>query len=184
MVTGACDKSRRSPRLFISALPGSSRLALRAKRPSMVPVRSVGEYPATAEVMGLLFNAIFLDALDGDAERLERINRLLEDRPEGTAGPDGLRPVELLMLRPSRDLGALSRGYETRLPNKVRWVVNSMGGKRRGSSDFISYLLFHPVYTDKLVELGYNDACALWEKIENFLRDGMKRQGTARDGEG
>ncbi len=159
-------------------------IGMRAKRPSMVPVRSVGEYPATAEVMGLLFNAIFLDALDGDAERLERINRLLEDRPEGTAGPDGLRPVELLVLRPSRDLGALSRGYETRLPNKVRWVVNSMGGKRRGSSDFISYLLFHPVYTDKLVELGYNDACAQWEKIDNFLRDGMKRQGTARDGEG
>jgi len=59
-----------------------------------------------------------------------------------------------------------------------------MGGKREGSSDFVSYLLFDPVFTDQLVELGYNDACAQWEKIENFLGDGARRQGTARGGEG
>ena len=150
-------------------------IGMRAKRPSSVPVRSVGEYPAMAEVLGLLFNAVFLDSLDGDAERLERINQLLKDRPEGTAGSHGLKPVELLMLRPSRDLGALARGYEDRLPGTVRWAVNSMGGKRQGSSDFVSYLLFDPVFTDKLVELGYNDVCGQWDKIENFLGDGARR---------
>ncbi len=159
-------------------------ISMRAERPSSVPVRSVDEYPAMAEVMGLLFNAVFLDALDADAERLERINLLLKDPPEGIAGPHGLRPVELLMLRPSRDLGALSRGYQDRIPTRVRWVVNSMGGKREGSLDFVSYLLFDPVFTDKLVELGYNDACEQWKKIENFLGDGARRQGTTRGGEG
>jgi len=52
-----------------------------------------------------------------------------------------------------------------------------MGGKRQGSSDFVSYLLFDPVFTDKLVELGYNDVYGQWEKIENFLGDGARRQG-------
>ena len=159
-------------------------ISVRAESPSRLAVRSVGEYPAMAEVMGLLFNTIFLDALEADAERLERINLLLKDRPEGIAGPDGLKPVELLMLRPSRDLGALARGYEDRLPAKVRWVVNSMGGKREGSSDLISYLLFDPAFTDMLVELGYNDAHGQWDKIEDFLGDGALRRGTASDGEG
>ncbi len=43
--------------------------------------------------------------------------------------------------------------------------------------------LFDPVFTDQLVELGYDDACAQWEKIENFLGDGARRQGTVSGGE-
>src|SRR5204862_233690 len=35
------------------------------------------QYPPVAEVIGLLLHAIFLDALDADAERLDRINRTL-----------------------------------------------------------------------------------------------------------
>ncbi len=134
-----------------------------------VPVLAVGEYPSTAEVIGLLFNAVFLDSLDADAERLERINRVLEACRPGGNSPAALRPIKLLMLRPSRDLGVLSRGHGQNLPRTVRWVVNSIGGRRVGSSDFMSYLLFEPTYTNMLVELGYEDAIADWERIEEFL---------------
>ncbi|NIU53193.1 MAG: patatin, partial [Gemmatimonadetes bacterium] len=56
----------------------------------------------------MLFNTIFLDTLEGDAERLQRINRVLEALPPGTPNPDGLRPIKLLVIRPSRDLGTLA----------------------------------------------------------------------------
>jgi NTE family protein len=134
-----------------------------------VPVHPVGEYPASAEVMGLLFNAVFLDSLDADAERLERINHVLERCAPGTLGPGKLRPIELLMLRPSRDLGVLSRGHGENLPKMLRWVVNSIGARRPGSSDFVSYLLFEPTYTNLLVELGYEDTVADWDRVERFL---------------
>ena len=133
-----------------------------------VPMLAVGEYPSTAEVMGLLFNAVFLDSLDADAERLERINRVLEACRPGDSST-ALRPIKLLMVRPSRDLGVLSRGHGQNLPYTVRWVVNSIGGRRVGSSDFMSYLLFEPTYTNMLVELGYEDAIADWERIDEFL---------------
>lgn len=144
-------------------------ISMRSKPPSSEPVVLVGEYPAMAEVMALLFNAVFLDSLDGDAERLVRINQLLENAPPGGAAPGGIRPVELFMVHPSRDLGELSRGLAPRLPGAVRAVVDSMGGQREGSKDFLSYLLFDPAYTDRLVDLGYSDTCAQWGQLEAFL---------------
>ncbi len=132
------------------------------------PVLRRPEYPAVAEVVGLLLQAIFLDAIEADAERLERINRTLERVPAGLA-PEGLRPISLLVLRPSRDLGALAAGCGAKLPPAVRWVVRGMGGERAAAVDFLSYLLFDPAYTTALIELGYVDAVAAWPRIDRFL---------------
>jgi len=134
------------------------------------PVPTLGDYPTLAEVIGLLLHAIFLDALEADAERIERINRTLARVPAGAA-PEGLRPVSLLMLRPSRDLGALAAGSGAKLPPAVRWVVRRMGGHRTTAVDFLSYLLFDPAYTTALIDLGYADGLTQWPRIERFLSD-------------
>ncbi len=136
--------------------------------PSPPPAPAPREYPALAEVIGLLLHAIFLDALEADAERLERVNRLVTALPEAQR-PDGLRPVRLLMLRPSRNLGALAGGCGVQLPPLVRWLVRGMGGQRATAVDFLSYLLFDPAYTNALIELGYDDVRAQWPLIERFL---------------
>src|ERR1051326_7729234 len=68
----------------------------RALSPARAP--AAREYPALAEVIGLLLHAIFLDALEADAERLEHVNRLVTALPEAQR-PDGLRPVGLSHLR-------------------------------------------------------------------------------------
>ncbi len=133
------------------------------------PVVEVNHYPSAAQVMGLLFHSIFLDSLDADAERLERINTILEAVPPGTKLLEPLRPIKLLVLRPSLDLGALARPHVRRLPPVIRSLVESIGGQREGASDFISYLLFDPAYTVPLMELGYDDANDQWERIEEFL---------------
>src|SRR3989454_163746 len=67
------------------------------------------EYPSLAEVVGLLLHAIFLDALEADVERIDRINRTLGRVPHGTA-PDGLRVVRLLVLRPRGTSARSPRG--------------------------------------------------------------------------
>lgn len=126
------------------------------------------DYPTLAEVIGLLLHAIFLDALEADAERIERINQTLARVPAGAA-PEGLRPVSLLMLRPSRNLGTLAASSGARLPAAVRWAVRGMGGQRATAVDFLSYLLFDPAYTTALIELGYADGRAQWPRIEQFL---------------
>ena len=132
------------------------------------PASAPRDYPTLAEVIGLLLHAIFLDALEADAERIDRINQTLARVPAGAA-PDGLRPIRLLMLRPSRGLGALAATCGAELPAAVRWAVRGMGGQGATAVDFLSYLLFDPAYTTALIELGYADGRAQWPRIEQFL---------------
>jgi NTE family protein len=149
-------------------------ISMRTKRAT----RSVppdAEYPSTAQVMALLFNAIFLDSLDGDAERLERLNGILSLIPPDREVPEKLRRVNLLMFRPSRDLGTLAEGLRPNLPPAFDRVVQAMGGgPGEGAQDFLSYLLFDPEYTGLLMELGYEDTLAAWERIERFMSDEVK----------
>jgi NTE family protein len=129
----------------------------------------IGDYPTAAQVAGLLLHSIFLDALDADVERLDRINRLLDALPPGTPVPEGLRPVRLVRIRPSRDLGALARGYLPRLPFLMDLVVKGIGGRDARGADFLSYLLFEPEYTGLLMELGHQDALNEWPKLERLV---------------
>lgn len=133
------------------------------------PARLGTEYPSVAEVLGFLLQTVFLDAPEADAERLERINQLLETLPPGAPVPSDLKPIRLLLLRPSRDVGTLALEQHVRLPPLVRWLVRGMGGQRAGAADFLSYLLFDPAYTTALIELGYADAQNEWARIERFL---------------
>src|SRR2546428_14179933 len=49
------------------------------RRPTSTP--RAGDYPSAAEVLGLLFEAIFLDPLEADAERLGRVRLLRSALP-------------------------------------------------------------------------------------------------------
>jgi NTE family protein len=126
--------------------------------------------------MGLLFRAIFVDALESDAERLERVNRLLEALPDGRPAPEGLAPVELLALRPSRNLSELATGLDALLPPGLRRIVRGLGGGRAAAAEFLAYLLFHPAYTGPAAELGYDDVRDRWPRIERFFERMSRRR--------
>ncbi len=147
-------------------------ISMRSPRQPWAPSVPIGDYPAAAEVMSLLFSSIFLDHLDADSERLRLVNRLLAELPSDHPPPQGVRTVDLLLLRPSRDLGLLARGLETKLPRVVRLLIQGIGGRREGASDLLSYLLFEPPYTEALMEVGHSDAVAQWAEIEQFLANG------------
>ena len=125
--------------------------------------------PTALQLMGVLLHSIFLDTLDADAERLERINTILKDLPGDVEPPAGLGVVDLLMLRPSRDLGSMAENVTLDFPPLVTWLLRSMGGQRRGNADFMSYLAFDPGYTSALMDLGYEDSRAQQARILRFL---------------
>ena len=127
----------------------------------------VAGYPPPAQVMGVLMNAIFLDLLDADALRLGQINELLDRLPPGTR--DGLRHIDMLVLRPSRDLGKLANEYEVDLPRTFRFLVRGLGSRETRSNDMLSLLMFQPEYIARLIELGEADARARAVTIDAFL---------------
>lgn len=121
-------------------------------------------YPPPAQIVGTLLNAVFLDSLDQDALRLERINRLLAGNPQGK-----LNPIELLILRPSVDLGRLAAEYEAKLPKAFRFVTRGLGTRRTSSPDFLSLLMFQEDYLRRLIEIGEADAHAQLPAIMELM---------------
>ena len=126
-------------------------------------------YPPPARVAGMLLNAVFLDQLDGDALRLERINRLLREIPSDKR--KGLRPLKLLVLRPSQDLGVLANAFEPRLPRTFRWLTRGLGTRQAKSNDFLSLVMFQRDYLQRLIALGAEDAEAHRDEIAAFLSE-------------
>ncbi len=135
----------------------------------------VDGHPPPAQVLGMLMNAIFLDAMEADAERLERINRSLDALPAGRAHPDGLRQLQLAVLRPSKNLGQLAAGLDRHLPAGLRYIVRGLGSSKIKSQDLLSYLLFERPYIERLLELGRADVLAQWDKIAPLLDPGPGR---------
>jgi NTE family protein len=125
-------------------------------------------YPPPVQVMGILLNSIFLDLLDHDAVRLDRLNRLIAGMPPEKRGD--LSTVRLLTLRPSADLGRMASKFEAELPRVFRFLTRGLGTKETRSPDFLSLVLFHPDYLRALIELGEKDAEARSGEIEAFLQ--------------
>lgn len=124
-------------------------------------------YPPPAQVVGVLLNAVFLDLLDNDALRLERLNQLLETLP--VEHRHGLEPVELLILRPSQDLGKLAGDFEAQLPRAFRFLTRGLGTRETKSPDVLSLILFQPDYVRRLMEIGERDAEERSQEIADFL---------------
>jgi NTE family protein len=126
-------------------------------------------YPPIAQMLGVLFNAVFLDLVEADAFVLERINEMIERVPP--EGRTALRRIELLQLRPSRDLGKLASEFEAEMPGAFRYFTRGLGTKQTRSNDVLSMVMFQPNYLSRLIELGEADAEARAAEIEAFVAD-------------
>ena len=138
------------------------------KEQESVPTYS---YPSLAQIAGHALNSIFLDGLEMDIERLERINRTLRLMPAESRDPDlfQLREVDVLVMRPSQDLGALAAQHARELPIAVRALLSIIGGMRRGGGTLVSYLLFERGYCRALIDLGYRDTMERREEVAQFF---------------
>jgi len=124
-------------------------------------------YPPAAQILNQLVNAIFLDVIDEDVLRMERMNEMLRKiRPEDRGG---LKPIDLLVLRPSMDLGKLAGQYEKNLPRQLKLLVRALGARETDSPDFVSLLLFEPEYTRRLLDAGEADVELRLDEIRAFL---------------
>jgi NTE family protein len=124
-------------------------------------------YPPPAQVAGVLFNAIFLDVLDTDALHMHQINELIAQLPEGRY--NGLRHIDLLVLRPSEDLGRIANDHEAELPRAFRFLTRGLGTRETRSNDMLSLVMFQPDYVRRLLEMGEADAKARLPEIRAFL---------------
>ncbi len=128
--------------------------------------------PSLAQVMGVLFNVMFLDHLATDVEHLERLNQLLETGQISQSGLERcekMRPLTVLQVTPSVDLTEVAWHHQRDMPVLIQYFVNSLGRDAASCSDVMSYLLFTPKYTRELIDLGYHDADERIDEVEDYL---------------
>ncbi|HEY6003404.1 MAG TPA: patatin-like phospholipase family protein [Anaeromyxobacter sp.] len=135
-----------------------------------------------SEIAGVLLNAVFLDSLDSDLERLDRVNRTLALIPRERLrnGELDVRPIPALVLRPSQDLGAMAEDQYRRFPSTLRYLLKGIGATGAAGEDLLSYLAFEPVYVNRLMDLGYADTLARKDEIAEFLQPESRQKQRAR----
>ena len=67
------------------------------------------------------------------------------------------------------DLAILAKSLAHRMPRTVRFLLEALGTPDAQSADLASYLLFDSAFTRELIEIGYRDAGARIDEIEDFL---------------
>jgi len=147
--------------------------------------RSNGDAPPPmpmSEIAGVLLNAVVLDTLDSDVERLNRINRTLALVPRSKleSGDADVRPLPALVLRPSQDLGKLAADEYHRFPAMLRYLLGGIGATGHAGEDLLSYLAFEPIYVRRVMELGYADTIARRDELADFLQLPQRQPARAR----
>jgi NTE family protein len=128
-------------------------------------------YPSLAQIAGHALNSIFLDSLEVDIERLQRINRTIRlISPEDRSRHDvQLREIDVLVISPSEEIDRIAARYTRELPRPIRFLLRGLGATRTGGATLTSYLLFEPAYCGALIALGYKDTMARREEILRFI---------------
>ena len=143
-------------------------ISTRYRGGQVVPDETViNEYAPMAQIIGILLDSIFLDLLDYDAANMNRINDLYNDISEKQR--EAFKKVELLILRPSVDLGKLASEFEIRLPQPFRYLTRGTGTRDTKSPDSLSLLMFQKDYLNRLIEIGENDSENNAAEISAFL---------------
>lgn len=159
--------------------PISSALHLGANRVLIVGVgqggpeaprsKHLADYPSLAHIAGHALNSIFLDSMEVDLERLQRINRTVSVMPEEARDAINLRHVDVLVIAPSQPIDHMAERFVTRLPWPIRFLLRAVGVMRHSGANLVSYLLFDRSYCRALIELGYQDAIQRKEELLAFL---------------
>ena len=131
----------------------------------------VETYPSLAQIAGHALNSIFLDSLEVDLERLQRINRTIEMIPAEirTNSRYPLHHVDFRVISPSEELERIAVTHAGELPLTIRALLYTVGGLRRSGANLLSYLLFEKSYCRALIRLGYQDTMSRKDELISFL---------------
>ncbi len=161
--------------------PLSSALKLGADRIVAVGVRGHSKSrisvrrdhpPSLAQTLGHIYNSAFIDSLENDLDNLVRVNEALgmlaNEAPHFES--ETIKPVDMLVIRPSIDLDELASEHIGDLPFGLRRVLKAMGANTRGGGGSLaSYVLFEAAFCRELIQCGYEDAMRDHIAVKDFF---------------
>jgi len=153
-------------------------------------------FPNPLFLLGKTLNALILDRIDNDIDRLERINAILDagvsrygpgfldelNEELLAAGSRALRPLRVVHIRPSQDLAVLGSEYvasgDFKHGGMLGRIMRQLATRESArEADLLSFLLFDGEYAHRLIELGHHDAAAHHDELCELFT-AMDRRGT------
>lgn len=149
--------------------------------------------PSPMFLIGKALNALLLDRVENDIERLQRINQILlagqkqfgdEFLPQINQAmgyrnkSEGMKPLSALLVRASDNIGKLAVDYvcsptfSKRMPGplgRLSKIICEMDAE--DESDLLSYLLFDGEFANQLIDLGRRDAKAVHKDFVRFFTE-------------
>lgn len=128
-------------------------------------------YPSLAQIAGHCMNSIFLDSLEVDLERLQRINRTLSMMPLAMRDKNNLplHEIDFRVISPSVALEKIAARHVNSLPLTIRSLLFTIGALKASDSNLVSYLLFEKEFCRELITLGYDDTMKQRDELMRFL---------------
>ena len=177
-------------RVLVVSLKYSPGPALAAVRESVLGPLREEALPSPFFLIGKTLNALMIDRVDYDLDRMRRMNAIIESGSDAfgedfleeinrrVAPTNGapLKVVRDLLVRPSQDVGEIAAAC-ARSPafspsgivgRALRRLAEAEGDDE---ADLLSYLLFDGGYGEELVQLGMSDARARKDELAAFFAD-------------
>lgn len=129
-----------------------------------------GAPPSVARVLNLLLNAVLLDSVEADVDRLERVNEFIQRIPTDVRSNLVYKEAKVALVSPSIDIGGIAKDLAFRLPRIIRYLLRGLGNLE-DANDIISYLLFDPEFCSRLIEAGREDALRAEKELIALFAD-------------
>lgn len=121
-------------------------------------------------LVNTLLNAVLLDSVEQDVQRIIRINQLIKqvEKESSKKETSSLKEIPALCISPTINIGELARQYAHKLPRILRSSMATFGSLD-DANEIISYLMFDAEFCKKLINYGYDDALDNQKEIKKFF---------------
>lgn len=163
-----CSPSLRlgAQKLFVIGVRSQQRQTVLATSDKSHPVSMI-------RILNTLLNAVLLDSVEQDVQRIQRINQLVD----GSKNNANLKKIPAICISPSRNIGEIARERSHKLPRILRLTISAFGDLSE-ASEILSYLMFESDFCKKLIEMGYEDALNSKKEIIQFFSE-TKTEGVS-----